>query len=47
MSGDVDRDFVTTMRKHHQDGIAVAKTVLAHGKDPKTREMAQRIIAEL
>lgn len=46
MSGDVDRDFVTAMRKHHQDGIAMAKMVLEHGKDPKTREMAQRIMDE-
>jgi uncharacterized protein (DUF305 family) len=46
MSGDVERDFVMAMRKHHQDGIAMAQIALEHGKDEKTREMAQRIVDE-
>jgi hypothetical protein len=46
MSGDVDRDFVMAMRKHHQDGIAMAQIALEHGKDEKAREMARRIVDE-
>lgn len=44
MTGDVDHDFVAAMRKHHQDGIAMAKIALANGKDPKAREFAQKIV---
>lgn len=44
MTGDVDHDFVTAMRKHHQDGIKMAQMALASGKDPEARELAQRII---
>jgi uncharacterized protein (DUF305 family) len=46
MTGDVDHDFVTAMRMHHQDGIAIARIALEHGKDAKAREIAQRIIDE-
>ena len=44
MTGDVDRDFVTAMKQHHQDGIEMAKIVLQHGTDPKAKEIAQRIV---
>lgn len=46
MTGDIDYDFVTAMRMHHQDGIKMAQMVLANGKDPKARELAQRIVEE-
>ena len=32
------------MRMHHEDGIKTAQMELQHGKDPKMREMAQKII---
>ena len=44
MTGDVDRDFVAAMRKHHQDGIAMAKIALQHAKDAMAREFAQKIV---
>ena len=44
MTGDVDHDFVAAMRKHHEDGIAMAKIALASGKDATAREFAQKII---
>ena len=44
MTGDVDHDFITMMRKHHQDGIAMAEVELKQGKDPQAKEMARRII---
>ncbi len=43
MSGDVDYDFITLMRKHHQDAIAMAEIELELGTDPQVREMARRI----
>ncbi|MFP2905959.1 DUF305 domain-containing protein [Pyxidicoccus sp. 3LFB2] len=43
MSGDVDHDFITMMRKHHQDGIAMAEIELKQGKDPQAKELARRI----
>jgi len=45
-SGDPDRDFAMMMREHHEHGIQMAKDLLAHGKDRKTRELAQRIMDE-
>ena len=44
MSGDVDRDFVMMMRKHHQDGIAMAQEYLPTAKDPRAKQFAQQII---
>jgi len=43
MSGDVDHDFITMMRKHHQDGIAMAEVELKQGKDPQAKELARKI----
>jgi uncharacterized protein (DUF305 family) len=45
MTGDVDHDFVTAMKQHHQHGVAMAEVVLRDGKDPKAREFAQKIVA--
>lgn len=44
-SGDADIDFVRGMIAHHQGAIDMAKVVLQHGKDAKTREWAEAIIA--
>lgn len=44
-SGDMDRDFATMMRRHHQSGIEMARQEIAHGKDPKMKEMARKILA--
>lgn len=44
MTGDMDKDFAMMMRHHHQKGIEMAQMELQRGKDPKMREMAQKII---
>ena len=43
-SGNMDRDFAMMMRHHHMKGIEMAQHELKHGKDPKMREMAQKIV---
>jgi uncharacterized protein (DUF305 family) len=42
-TGDVDRDFATMMRMHHQQGIDMAQEELRRGKDPQMKAMAKRI----
>lgn len=43
-SGNMDHDFAMMMRHHHQQGVEMAQHELKHGKDPKMREMAQKIL---
>ncbi|MEY3996336.1 MAG: hypothetical protein RL344_679 [Pseudomonadota bacterium] len=43
-TGDADADFLAGMIPHHQGAIDMAKVVIAHGKDPKIKALAQAII---
>lgn len=44
-SGDIDYDFATMMREHHQGAIVMAEQELKRGKDPQMKQMARDIIA--
>jgi uncharacterized protein (DUF305 family) len=43
-TGNSDRDFVAGMIPHHQGAIDMAKVVLAFGKDPEVKKLAEDII---
>jgi uncharacterized protein (DUF305 family) len=43
-SGDVDRDFASMMRMHHQQAIDMAREELRNGKDAEMKAMAQKIV---
>ena len=45
-SGNDDVDFVRLMLPHHQAAVDMARTQLLYGKDPKMRELAQKIISD-
>ena len=44
MSGDVDKDFATMMKMHHQQAVHMAEMQLAHGKSPEMKAMSKQII---
>jgi hypothetical protein len=43
-SGNADVDFVNGMIPHHQAAVDMAKTVLAFGKDPEVKKLAEDVI---
>lgn len=43
-TGDVDYDFATMMRQHHQMGINMAQKQIKEGKNPEMKQMAQKIV---
>lgn len=45
MTGNLDVDFLAHMIPHHEGAVAMAKLVLANGKDPEVRKLAQDVIS--
>lgn len=45
MSGDVDKDFASMMKMHHQQALDMAQIELANGKSAEMKAMARKIIA--
>lgn len=45
LTGDADKDFAQEMILHHEMAITMANDVLAKGKDPEIKKLAEEIIA--
>jgi uncharacterized protein (DUF305 family) len=45
-SGNADVDFVKGMIPHHQAAVDMAKTVLAFGKDPEVKKLAEDVLKQ-
>jgi uncharacterized protein (DUF305 family) len=43
-TGDMDRDFAVMMRHHQKIAVRMAEHEMQHGKDPKVKELARRIV---
>jgi len=43
-TGNADVDFVRGMIPHHQGAIDMAKVVIANGKDPEIRKLAEGVV---
>lgn len=46
MTGKPDVDFAMMMREHHAGAVEMAQWQLQHGKDPKMKELARKIISD-
>ncbi len=44
-TGNADIDFVRSLIPHHQDTLAMARTVLEQGSDPEILALAREVIA--
>lgn len=44
-SGDPDQDFLAMMVPHHAGAIDMARSLLVHGRDPLTRQLAAEVLA--
>ena len=42
----VDADFTRNMIAHHQGAVDMAKIVIAFGKDPRIRQLAENVIKQ-
>ena len=45
-TGDVDRDFATMMKMHHQMAIDMSKAEMDKGKSPEMKKIAEQIIKD-
>lgn len=43
-TGNADRDFIAGMIPHHEGAVEMAKVVLAFGKDPEVKKLAEAIV---
>ncbi len=45
MTDDIDKDFATMMKIHHQQAVNMAEMQLAKGKSPEMKTMSRQIIS--